>query len=120
MEFYPQYRFEDFYRKHYWQGGLALSQVQALYKHAMERKSNEYRFYALLHGADLDKSSSTSKQSDNSTPSQPQQPANQSLPIFGDPESYKHMSKEERDELTNKMMSQHQGWARKGIGKANG
>lgn len=107
MEFYPQYRFEDFYRKHYWQGGLALSQVQALYKHAMGRKNDEYRFYALLHGADLDTT-------------QQQQPANQSLPIFGDPESYKNMSKEERDNLTNKMMGQHKGWARQAIGKANG
>jgi len=117
MEFYPQYRLEDFYRKHFWQGGLSLSQVQALYKHAVERKEQEYNFYAKLHGFDLDKATA---QKTTETSRASEQPANQSLPIFGDPESYKHMSKEERDDLTKKMMGQHKGWARQAIGKSNG
>lgn len=33
------------------------------------------------------------------------------IPLFGDPEEYKKMSKEEQDKLTEKMMAGHKVWA---------
>jgi hypothetical protein len=105
MQFYSQYRLEDFYQKHYWQGGVTLNQVHVLYEQAIKRKNEEYRFFALLHGADPD-ADGTERQ-DNSH----KQQNSQSLPLFQDPEKYSHLSKEERDELTAKMMGKHRNWA---------
>lgn len=118
MEFYPQYKIDDFFHKHVWEGGLTLSQVHTLYVCAMRRKNDEYRFYALLHGHDLDKDKNN--KSKTSSQRRQQQQSKQSLPIFGDPEEYKNMSKEERDNLTQKMMKQHQTWAKSSTGKKIG
>lgn len=115
METYSQYRIEDFYERHGWQGGLTVSQIQSLYHYAIKRKGEEYKFLALIHGVNLDSSGDSQQQS------QQQQPQNQSLPIFGDPEKdYAHLSAEEKEKETEKMMRQHRGWAQQAIGKTNG
>lgn len=112
MELYSQYRFEDFYYKHGWEGGLSLNQVEALYIHAMRRKQEEYNFQATLHGFNIN---------DKQTQSVDQKEKEQSLPIFRDPEEYKHMSKEEQDELTQNMKQHHEAWASQVLkGKKNG
>lgn len=116
MEFYPQYRIDDFFHKHGWEGGLTLPQVRTLYTCAMKRKGDDYRFQALLHGVNLDDSSSSS----SSSKKPQQQPQNQSLPIFGDPEDYSHLSQEEKDKLTQNMMRQHQSWANNSTGNKIG
>ena len=107
METYSQYRFEDFYRKHYYEGGLALCQVNLLYDTALERKKQHFHFMAALQGVDLDKereSSQFTQDDDNNAP-QAQQSAQNFL--FGDPKQYEHMSAEEKDALTQKMMRYH-------------
>jgi len=61
------------------------------------------RFEAAIHGIDLDK---TTKGSDV-----PQTQGKQMAGFkFGKPEDYEHMSKEEREKLTQKMMGQHKAW----------
>lgn len=111
MENYSQYRFEDFYIKHGWEGGITLNQVEALYIHALRRKQEDYRFQAALHGAKFD---------DDQQQTSKKEPK-QSLPIFRDPEEYEHMSKEEKDKITQNMKQQHKAWAGKMLkGKKNG
>ena len=60
------------------------------------------RFEATVHGIDLDKKTKGSG------------PISQGKQIdifkFGKPEDYEHMSKEEKEELTQKMMGQHKTW----------
>lgn len=72
-----------------------------LYEHAIERKIQEAKFNALLHGADpkeLDKKEEFLERKENL--------------LFGDPEEYKNMSDEERKKLTNKMRSKFIKWAK--------
>jgi len=113
MENFPQYKLWDFYNKRYYQGGLHIFQVQLMFEHAMERKNNEYRFFAALQGIDLDKELKKKGQKTQSQTLDDQQ-KKQNLPLFRDPEEYKDMSQEERERLTQEMMSQHKNWAESG------
>jgi len=100
MGTYSQYRFEDFYRKHGWQGGLTLGQVNVLYETAVSRRREEYNFLAAIHGLDLSKT----EDADSTVPA----PSNdQSAFLFGDPSQYENMSAEEKDSLTEQMMAHH-------------
>lgn len=38
---------------------------------------------------------------------------NKGVPVFGDPSQYEHMTQEQREELTKKMMNKHKQWAGK-------
>jgi len=113
MESFPQYKLWDFYHKRYYQGGLHIFQVQLMFEHIMERKNNEYRFFAALQGIDLDKELKKKGQKTQSQDLDDQQ-SKQDLPLFRDPEEYDNMSQEERDRLTQEMMSQHKNWAESG------
>lgn len=106
MEMYPQYRLEDFYIKHFYEGGLTLGQVKALYELGTQRKINEFKFQAMIHGIDLSKHSKN-----NPPPKQKDKEVIQSPFMFGNPEDYSHMSKEEKEELTQKMLNHHMQWA---------
>ena len=117
METYPQYRFEDFYRKHFYQGGLTLPQVQILYKTSVRRKNDEYIFLAGIHGIDISKDVRQESQSSAGE----QAPKEMTLFTFGDPKEYEHLTPEQRQELTEKMMLQHQQWSGQVLkGKKNG
>ena len=120
MEIYSQYRLEDFFQKHSWQGGLTLPEVQVLYSCAMKRANEEREFQMALRGFDPKSASSSSNNKEAANQSQ-KQPQHQDMPIFGDPKEYEHMTQEEKDQLTQKMMCSHKKWAQKGkIGRKNG
>lgn len=75
----------------------------SLYANIKKKKFEEFKMLAMLHGVDLKDSQSGSAQS--ATPSEPE------VPLFGDPDSYKHLSDAEKNSLTEKMMKGHKNWA---------
>lgn len=60
-----------------------------------------------MHGVDIkdDKGSKSSKGSEDSSVSN--EHVDPEVPLFGDPSEYEHMSEEERESLTQKMMGKH-------------
>lgn len=58
------------------------------------------RFQAALHGIDLDKETGEKQVKKKATDGFK----------FGDPDSYKDMSQEEREALTQQMMAKHKAW----------
>jgi len=69
-----------------------------LFEDSQKRLSDKMRFEARIHGIDVKEGSS-----------EPQKEKAKCVP--GDPDSYSHLSMEERDELTRKMMGKHKVWA---------
>lgn len=113
MENFPQYKLHDFFQKHYYQGGVHIYQVQFMYEHIMERKYNEHRFLAGVHGIDLDKELGKKGQKTESETLDDQQ-KKQDLPLFKDPDEYDNMSEEERERITQEMKSKHKSWVKQG------
>lgn len=108
LRFYPGYRLEHFYTLSFREGGLTWGQVTALYEmmchltnEITELKNHELEFQAAIHGAKLESKPSrkVNSESDNISP------------IFQSPEAYANMSQEEKDKMTEKMMSMHKQWA---------
>ncbi len=52
---------------------------------------------ASIHGIDIDKAKKEKEEADSF--------------LFRDPKDYKHLSKEEKEKLTQEMMGKHKGWA---------
>ena len=96
MRCYPQYRFENFYILHYYEGGLATAQVTEMFRFLIEEKNEEIRFQAALRGVNLKDPKAAQK--------------DEVVPMFGDPDSYNNLSTEERDKLTEDMMAKHKTW----------
>ena len=94
------YKLNDFYNKSFLQGGITLSQANALFDEIQKIKSKELETQAALQGIDLDKDSGKKKQEDL---------------VFGNPEDYKDLSEEQKQELTDKMMNKF-----KNLGKVPG
>ncbi len=106
---FSQYTLDNFYRKHYYEGGLHLDQIQLMYEHVTQQKYNDYKFFAGLSGIDLDKESK--KQSQSSETALEKQQKQQDLPLFKDPNEYANCTQEELNEMTQKMMGKHRQWA---------
>ena len=113
MEKYPQYRLEHFYSYSFREGGLTLQQAHILFLHSMERESEkEYqrmKFIANIMGANIDDSESKNQNKDVQQDLDKKE-KEQDLPLFRDPSEYDEMSNEEREKLTNQMMSKHKKW----------
>jgi hypothetical protein len=112
MHYYPSYRLEDFYQKSFKQGGLTAGQINVLYGNYIKQINSEFKFQAALQGIDLDK---TGKSTSRVTP---KQSSTNALPLFGSPEDYAHLSEEERQEMTQKMMGKHKSWVQKTVPKS--
>ena len=97
------YKIENFYRYSIFQGGLTREQFNCLYDAYQTKIVRDREFLAAIHGVTLEKSSSAS--------SKDQQSATSKVPLFGDPEDYKDLSEQEKEELTQKMIGQHKVWA---------
>lgn len=80
-------------------------QLQALVNLAQEREYNRRRFDAAIHGIDLDKALAKTSASSPSTVS-----SNDGL-IFKDPKEYEHLTQQEKEALTEKMMKKFKAWA---------
>jgi len=113
---YPQYSIRHFYELGYKEGGLAFEQLESLYDYAMKFENEDKKFQAKIHGIDVDKESKkgTTNHHDNHSHSATQENVKEDqqspLPVFGDPSKYSNMSQEERDRLTERMMSKHKQW----------
>lgn len=86
-----------------------------LFENIIKQKESDFKIQAAIHGIDLSKNVENQEEGyTEPKQSTPQQPANQTLPLFRDPDDYAHMSQEERQALTEKMKKQHENWAKKG------
>lgn len=84
-----------------------------------KKKYNEYKFFAAISGIDLEKE--LSKETGDSKSLLENQQKKQDLPLFMDPDDYDNLSEEEREKMTEKMMSRHKNWANTGTsGKISG
>lgn len=117
MHHYPSYRLEDFYYKSFKEGGVTFDQLGFLYENYINYKNEEYKFLAALQGIDLDKEQSKI-QNRNSKPGQSSLRNNNTVPLFGNPEDYQHLTDEEKKEMTEKMMGKHKSWVNKGLPKS--
>jgi len=84
------------------EGGLTEGQFQVLYEQAVDREAAKNKFWAKLHGFEI-KDSARSKQGE--TGSGYHEEVNE-FNYNGDPASVAHLSPEEREELTRKLMGQ--------------
>lgn len=75
----------------------------SLYCNIKKKKFDEFKMLAMLHGVDLKDTQSGSSPSNSAL--EPE------VPLFGDPDSYKHLSDAEKNSLTEKMMKGHKNWA---------
>lgn len=76
-----------------------------------DKKYNEYKFFAALSGIDLDKE--IEKAPEDRKALLDRQQKKQDLPIFRDPEEYKGLSEEEREQKTKDMIRAHKQWVSK-------
>ena len=88
----------------YLKGGLTYNQIQCMYDCAMKERNREYEVIGAFHGVSVGKGSSVNK---NEIPAG----VEEDQFIFKDPSAYAHMTQEEREELTQKMLGNHQRWA---------
>lgn len=72
-----------------------------LYEELQKIKEDEFRAQAKMHGAEFKDEDDGSSSSDSNKHVDPE------VPLFGDPEEYAHMSNDERESLTQKMMGKH-------------
>jgi len=75
-----------------------------LYEHSEKRLVDTLIFQAKLHGIDVKTPPTQAKKDGNKGSSE-------GKCISGDPDSYSHLSMEEREDLTRRMMNGHKIWA---------
>lgn len=80
--------------------------MYALFDNIQKSKEHELKFQAGIHGVELKDSNNHADRVDN---------LERPVPFFGDPDEYKHLSVEEREQLTQKMMGKHKTWAKGGV-----
>jgi hypothetical protein len=71
-----------------------------LYEYKLKEDEENIRFQAAIHGAKL-----------KDTPQKVSKTEDGAVPLFGDPKDYESMSREKREELTQRMMGKHKVWA---------
>lgn len=85
------------------QGGLTYDQIIGLYECKLKEDEEYLRFQAAIHGAKLKETGRVPASSEDNL--------KKAVPMFGDPKDYESLSKEEREEMTAKMMGKHKIWA---------
>lgn len=105
LHHYPSIRLENFYTS-FKSGGLTYSQIETLFDIYSSQKSDEYEIIGAFHGIST---------KDSVPKSQLPEGVNDAKKfVFGDPESYKNMSEDERQKLTEEMMGNHKEWSSSG------
>jgi len=84
---------EDVYKKSFLEGGLTKDQLFTLFDHLKVREYEQIKFQAACAGIDLEKEMKKQK--------------GEKKGVFGDPTQYDKLSAEERQKLTDSMMSIH-------------
>lgn len=86
-----------------------MGQLQALFEYGHEGDYEEVRIQAGMHGVDIEGEEKKGK-------GESRVEHQQSIMTFGAPGSYDHLTQEQREELTKKMMAHWIPWA-EGAGK---
>ena len=76
-----------------------------LFEHSEKRLGDRLKFEAQIHGLEMKEEPQPQRTFDGS------EPRTDRKCIPGDPDSYNHLSMEEREELTRQMMGKHKLWA---------
>lgn len=77
-----------------------------LYEEIQQLKYKELKIQAALHGAKIKGPTTV-----NSVIAPTADNVSQDVPLFQDPSAYDHLSDEEKDILTDKMMAKHEMWS---------
>ena len=102
---YPSLTISSF-RLHYKEGGITYPQIEFMYESCLKDKLQDYKIIGSLHGVDI--SGKKNEVSKNQLPPGVEKAEHF---VFGAPEDYAHLSAEERDSLTKRMMAHHEGFA---------
>ena len=94
----------------YKDGGLSEPQVETLYYEAIQRINRQNSLTASFHGLEISDSASSSGSGVVKANELPPGISNPKTFVFGDPESYKSMSEDQKAQLTQEMMGNHQNW----------
>lgn len=80
-----------------------------LYEHSEKRMVERLKFDAGVHGVKLKDEAPAPSSSHGQTATKRETAKGKCIP--GDPDSYSHLSMEERQRLTEQMMGKHKAWA---------
>jgi len=111
LHFYPSVNLRQF-SIGFKAGGLTYPQIEKLFELRETERTEEFRIIGAFHGIDI---SGDGKKS----VSREELPTGIDKPehfVFGDPDSYKGYSQEEKEALTQKMIDNHRQWAPVNIG----
>lgn len=81
-----------------------------LFEHSEKRLADRLKFEAQIHGCKIKEPSSGHFASSSTTSTTVKGVERDNDFVFRDPEEYKRMSKEKREELTLRMMAKHKAW----------
>lgn len=101
MRNYPSVTIRSF-RSSYRDGGLTFQQMECMFDSCIKDKNQEYRIIGAFHGIEVGEKKSVPK---NQLPAGVDKAEHF---VFGDPNDYAHLSQEEREDLTRKMMANHE------------
>lgn len=91
-------------------GGLTEPQVETLYYEAIQRMNRSNAITASFHGYELSDSAKTSGTGVVKANELPPGISNPKTFVFGDPKEYESMSEDQKTQLTQEMMGNHQNW----------
>ena len=100
------YTLHDMYNTRFLDGGPTYKQVIALFNHAQDDRKGYYIFMGAIHGVDILKEESKT----NTKRKHIEKDKQQQVLVFGDPETYKNLSDNEKQQLTEEMMKSHKNW----------
>ena len=91
-------------------GGLTEPQVETLFAEAGKRNHQKNAIIASFHGYELSDSTDTSGSTVVKRDELPPGVSNPKTFVFGDPKDYEGMSDDQKAQLTQEMMGNHQNW----------
>ena len=92
-----------------------MRQANALFEYAQEDEADRMKFEAQIHGATIEDKGGKKMQQQSATATKTVKSDTLNGDpdmLFKDPKDYSHMSKEDREQLTQKMMGSFKAWSR--------
>lgn len=91
-------------------GGLTEPQVETLFCEAVKRNNRQNAVIASFHGYEISDSTNSSGSTVVQKDHLPPGVSNPKTFVFGDPKDYEGMSDDQKAQLTQDMMGNHQNW----------
>ena len=91
-------------------GGLTEPQVETLYYEAVQRINRQNILTASFHGIEISDNASSTGSGVVRSEELPPGVSNPKTFVFGDPDAYKDLSVDQREQLTQEMMGNHHNW----------